>query len=165
MNKFGIINYSNNCYLNVIIQLFLRNKQSSNIIAHFLEFKDLNKNIINKTNNNQIIKIINQNENNENKNNDNKIIICPKKLLMKLSNKINVGVQNDYQEVFTLILDILPSLEKIYENKIKSKFTCTQCNKSRIIEDTFSTFYIHSNSLEESVKQVISNETFELECD
>ena len=40
-SKFGIINYSNNCYLNVIIQLFLYNKYTSNIIIHHLDITNL----------------------------------------------------------------------------------------------------------------------------
>ena len=136
-DKLGIINFSNNCYLNVIIQLFLCNKNSSNIIVHYLD-------------------IINNNGTN---------IINPKKLMIKLNEKINVSYQNDSQEVFTLILDLIPDLEKYYMNNIKNIYTCQECEKSRIKEDTFSTFYIHANSLEDSVKQVICNEQFELECD
>ena len=136
--KIGIINYSNNCYLNVIIQLFLCNKNSSNIIVHYLEF------------------ISNENSNK---------LINPKKLMTKLSEKIDISRQNDSQEVFTLILDLIPNLEKYYINKIKNVYTCQECQKCRIKEDTFSTFYIHNNSLEDSVKQVIENEEFKLECD
>lgn len=135
--KFGIINFSSNCYLNVIIQLFLCNKNSSNIIVNYLD-------------------ILSNNGTN---------IINPKKLLIKLSEKIDVSRQNDSQEVFTLILDLIPDLEKYYINKIKNVYTCQECEKSRIKEDTFSTFYIHSSSLEDSVRQVIANEEFELECD
>ena len=135
--KLGIINFSNNCYLNVIIQLFLCNKHSSNIIVHYL-------NILN---------------------NNGVSIIDPKKLLIKLSEKIDITLQNDSQEVFTLILDLIPDLEKHYINKIKNVYTCQECQKFRIKEDTFSTFYIHSTSLEESIKQLIANEVFELECD
>uniref|UniRef100_A0A6C0LG97 ubiquitinyl hydrolase 1 n=1 Tax=viral metagenome TaxID=1070528 RepID=A0A6C0LG97_9ZZZZ len=135
--KFGIINFSNNCYLNVIIQLFLYNKNSSNIIMNYLD-------------------ILNNNGAN---------IINPEKLMIKLSEKINVSRQNDSQEVFTLILDLIPDLEKYYVNKIKNIYTCQECEKSRTKEDTFSTFYIHTNSLEDSVRQVIANEEFELECD
>ena len=135
--KLGIINFSNNCYLNVIIQLFLCNKNSSNIIVHYLD-------------------ILSNNDTN---------IINPKKLMTKLSEKIDVTRQNDSQEVFTLILDLIPDLEKYYINKIKNVYTCQECKKSRIKEDTFSTFYIHNSSLEDSVRQVIANEEFELECD
>ena len=135
--KFGIINFSNNCYLNVIIQLFFCNKNSSNIIIQYLDV--FNNNGIN--------------------------IINPKKLITKLSEKIDVSCQNDSQEVFTLLLDLIPDLEKYYINKIKNIYTCQLCQKSRIKEDVFSTFYIHDNSLEDSVRQVISNEEFKLECD
>ena len=135
--KLGIMNFSNNCYLNVIIQLFLCNKNSYNIIVDYLD-------------------ILNNNGTN---------IINPKKIMKKLSEKIDVSRQNDSQEVFTLILDLIPDLEKYYVNKIKNVYTCQECEKSRIKEDTFSTFYIHNNSLEDSVKQLISNEEFELKCD
>ena len=135
--KLGIMNFSNNCYLNVIIQLFLCNKNSYNIIVDYLD-------------------ILNNNGTN---------IINPKKIMKKLSEKIDVSRQNDSQEVFTLILDLIPDLEKYYINKIKNIYTCQECQKSRIKEDTFSTFYIHNNSLEDSVRQVIENEEFELECD
>ena len=85
--------------------------------------------------------------------------------MKKLSEKIDVSRQNDSQEVFTLILDLIPELEKYYVSKIKNVYTCQECEKSRIKEDTFSTFYSHTNSLEDSVRQVIANEEFELECD
>ena len=137
INKIGIINFSNNCYLNVIIQLFLCNKYTSNIIIHYL---DIIKDEYNK-------------------------IFNPKKLMLKLSEKIDVTRQNDSQEIFTLILDLISNLEKYYTNKIQNIYTCQECNKYRIKEDVFSTFYIHHNSLEESVKQLILNEKFELECD
>lgn len=136
--KFGIINYSNNCYLNVLIQLFLCNKNTSNIIVHYLDFI---------------------NNNNKNK------LLNPKKLIKKLSDKIDITRQNDSQEVFTLILDLIPDLEKYYINKIKNCYTCQECKKSRNINDTFSTFYIHTKSLEDSVKQLILSEEFELDCD
>lgn len=136
-NNIGIINFSNNCYLNVIIQLFLCNKNSSNIIIHYLDILS----------------------------NDGNNVINPKKLMLKLSEKIDISRQNDSQEVFTLILDLIPDLEKYYINKIKNVYTCQECQKSRIKEDIFSTFYIHDNSLEDSVRKIIANEEFELECD
>ena len=139
INNYGIINYGNNCYLNVVIQLFLSNKQTSNIIAYYLDFE--------KTLNNDV-KLIN-----------------PKKLLIFLSKKMNVSRQNDSQEAFTELLDLIPELEKHYENKIQNKFKCLECRKSRITVDTFSTFYIHSDSIEESIKQMITDEKFELECE
>ena len=133
--KYGIINFSSNCYLNVIIQLFLSYKNTSNIIAHYLEY-------------------------------DNKRgVINPRPLMNKLSSKINVNIQNDSQEIFTLILDTIKDLEKYFENKIKYHYTCQVCNKKRITEDIFSTFYVYSDSLEESVKQTVNKEIFTLECE
>jgi len=125
MKKIGIINFSSNCYLNVIIQLFLSCKNTYDIIFHYLEY-------------------------------DNKrCVFNPKGLMNKLSSvKINVNIQNDAHEIFTLILDIIPEFEKYFENKIKYKYTCKNCNKKRIIEDIFSTFYVYGNSLEESIKQL-----------
>ena len=143
MTNFGIINFSNNCYLNVIIQLFLSNKQTSNIIVHYLDFvRDL-ENISNKS-----AKIIN-----------------PKKLLMLLSKKMNISRQNDSQEAFTQILDLIPDLEKHYKTKIKNEFMCFECCNKRYTNDTFNTFYIYGTSIEESVKQMITDEKFKLECD
>lgn len=143
MTKFGIINNCNNCYLNVIIQLFLSNKQTSNIIVHYLDFNGRNR------------------ENSD----KNCAIINPKKLLMLLSKKMNVSRQNDSQEAFTQILDLVPNLEKHYETKIQNSFRCLECNKIRTTIDTFSTFYIYGTSIEESVKQLITDEKFELECE
>lgn len=131
----GIINFSNNCYLNVIIQLFLSNKETSNIILNYLDF-DNNNNIIN-----------------------------PLKLMRKLSDKINITQQNDSQEVFIEILDKIKELEPHFENKIKNLYTCQECKSTRTVIDTFSTFYVHCNSLEDSVKELIKDEIFELECD
>lgn len=131
----GIINFSNNCYLNVIIQLFLSNKETSSIILNYLDF-DNNKNIIN-----------------------------PLKLMRILSDKINITHQNDSQEVFIEILDKIKELEPHFENKIKNLYTCQECKSTRSVIDTFSTFYVHSNSLENSIKELIKDEIFELECD
>lgn len=143
MTKFGIINYNNNCYLNVIIQLFLSNKHTSNIIAHYLDFKK-----------------------NESIDNNTKVkIICPKKLLVILSKKMNICNQNDSQEAFIHILDLIPNLEKHYQTKIKNSFKCLECNNIRKTYDTFTTFYMYESSIEESVKQMIKNDRFELECE
>lgn len=131
----GIINFSNNCYLNVIIQLFLSNKETSDIILNYLDF-DNNKNILN-----------------------------PLKLMRILSDKIDITQQNDSQEVFIEILDKIKQLEPYFENKIKNVYTCQECKSSRTIKDVFSTFYVHCNSLEDSVKELIKDEMFELECD
>lgn len=133
--RFGIINFSNNCYLNVIIQLFLSNKETSDIILNYLDF-DNNKNILN-----------------------------PLKIMRILSDKIDITRQNDSQEVFIEILDKIKELEPYFENKIKNVYTCQECKSSRTVIDTFSTFYVHSNSLEDSVKELIKEEIFELECD
>ena len=133
--RFGIINFSNNCYLNVIIQLFLSNKDTSNIIINYLDVE-----------------------------NDRKIL-SPLKLMRILSDKIDITRQNDSQEVFIEILDKIKELEPYFENKIKNVYTCQECKSSRTVIDTFSTFYVHSNSLEDSVKELIKDEIFELECD
>ena len=140
--KFGIINFSNNCYLNVIIQLFLSTKDTSNIIIHYLDFVD--KKFSQKSHR----------------------ILNPQKLMKELSNgNIDIMRQNDSQETFTLILDRIKQLEKYFDNKIINKYTCQVCKNFRIKEDIFSTFYVYGNSLEESVKQYVNEENFELECD
>ena len=134
MNKnIGIINYSNNCYLNVIIQLLLCNKKTSNIIVKYIDFNN---------------KLIN-----------------PKKLLKKLEEKININSQNDSQEAFIQILDVIPELSKYFENKIQNSYKCLECYNERTNIDNFSTFNIHLNSLEESIKEYIKSENFKLECD
>jgi uncharacterized UBP type Zn finger protein len=139
---FGIINFSNNCYLNVLIQLFLSDKNTSNIIIHYLDLNGRNNS------NGEILQIIN-----------------PKKLLQLLSKKMNVSRQNDAQEAFTELLDLIPELEKHYQTTITNSFRCLECNKMRKTDDKFSTFYIHGNSIEESVKQMISDEKYSLECE
>jgi len=134
--KFGIINFSNNCYLNVIIQLFFYNKNSYNIIINYLDvIKKEDKNLIN-----------------------------PKKLMLKLSEKIDISKQNDSHEIFTFLLELIPDLNQYYINKIKNIYICQECDKPRTHEDIFSTFYIHTNSIEDSVRQFISEEKFELQC-
>lgn len=148
MTKFGIINFSNNCYLNVIIQIFLSYKETSNIIAHYLDFK-FQKDLKYQKDQKCIIDGI----------------INPKKLLNLLSKKMNVSRQNDSQEAFIQILDLISDLEKYYETTIENTYTCNVCNKLRKTRDTFSTFYIHNESIEESVKDLIKNENFELECE
>ena len=137
MSHFRIINYSNNCYLNVIIQVFLCNKETSNFIAHHLDFMNENGNKI----------------------------ISPKKLMLLLSKKMSVGRQNDSQEAFTQILDLIPELEKLYINKIKNTYTCLKCNKKREVIEQFTTFYMHKDSIENSIRDMIGDEKFELECE
>jgi ubiquitin C-terminal hydrolase len=133
----GIINFSTNCYLNVIIQLFLFNKETSNIIVNYLNFVSI----------------------------DNKKCINPQKLMKILSSKIDTSKQNDSQEIFIEILDQIKELEPFYENEIQNIFTCQECNKSRKVKDVFSTFYIHENSIEDSIKKLTITESFDLECD
>ena len=131
----GIINYSNNCYLNVIIQLFLSYKDTSNIICNYIDYeKDKN-------------------------------LFSPLELMNLLSNKIDITKQNDSHEVFIQILDKIKELEYFFVNKVQSTYTCQLCNKSRKVMDVFSTFYVHNNSLEGSIKEMIKDEIFELECD
>ena len=142
---FGVINFSNNCYLNVLIQLFLSDKNTSNIIVHYLDF---NGRTVMNNSDGESLQIIN-----------------PKKLLNVLSKKMNVSRQNDAQEAFTTLLDLIPELEKHYKTKITNSFKCLECNNIRKTNDIFSTFYIHGNSIEESVKQMITDEKFELECE
>lgn len=131
----GIINFSNNCYLNVIIQLFLSNKETADIILNYLDFDN------------------------------DKAIFNPLKLMRILSNKIDITQQNDSQEVFIEILDQIKELEPYFKNKIKNVYICQECKSSRTVNDIFSTFYVHSNSLKDSVKELIKDEIFELECD
>tara|TARA_E500000178_G_scaffold333139_1_gene367711 strand:- start:885 stop:1577 length:693 start_codon:yes stop_codon:yes gene_type:complete len=133
INRYGIINYSNNCYLNVIIQLFLSNSETEKLIIEYLNI-DNNK-------------------------------INPKKLLDKLSNKINVNNQNDAQEIFLLILDIIPNLQKHFTNIVVYKYSCSECKNKHSIKDIFSTFNIYSPSLEDSIYELIKTENFDLDCD
>ena len=131
--RYGIINYSSNCYLNVIIQIFLSYEKTKNIISEYL---DIDNNRIN-----------------------------PKRLLDKLSDKININIQNDSHEVFILILDLIPELEKYFTNEVLHKFTCLECNNVRNKKEQFSTFFVHHSSLVDSIKDLIKNENFNLECD
>ena len=133
--KIGIINFSNNCYLNVIIQLFLSYKDTANIIQRYLKYE-----------------------------NDTKLF-NPLNLLKLLSDKIDITGQNDSQEVFIEILDKIKELECFFENKIQNTYICQECKKSRKVKDVFSTFYVHTNSLDNSIKELLKEEIFELECD
>lgn len=156
-NFFGIINFSNNCYLNVIIQLFLSNKETSNLIAHHLDFE---RNVQRK------LQLFDKNEESYKTNQECILrIINPKKLLMCLSEKMNVSRQNDSQEAFTQLLDLIPELEKHFITKIINTYKCLECNQTRETKDKFSTFYIHGDSIEASVKEFLKQEKFELECE
>ena len=135
MIKYGIINYSNNCYLNVIIQLLYCNIDTFNIVNKYLQIDNEKK------------------------------LINPKLLLNKLSSKINTNIQNDAQEVFIILLELIPELDKYYNNKLKITYKCDECNKKRYVEDIFYTFYIYNESLEKSIEELLIKEKFTLECE
>ena len=132
-NKYGIINYTSNCYLNVIIQLLLCKKETEEILDEYLEYSDK--------------------------------LIFPNKLLDKLKDKINCNTQNDAQETFTQILDLIPELNPYFEGSIKNYYKCTNCNSVRNNIDTFNTFNIYTEDIEDSVKLLLNKENLQLQCE
>ena len=133
--NYKIINHSNNCYLNVIIQMLLKSKYTCDII--------LNSNLLNIKND----------------------IIEPSNLLTLIKNNIDINRQNDAQEALTFILDKLPKLNTLFEGSTKKKFKCGNCNKIRIKEDTFITLNIYEQSMEKSIKNMLKDEEYNLECE
>ena len=95
---YGIINSNSNCYLNVILQIFLNSKHSINLINSKLEV--IEKQIPEK----QITQ---------------KIII-PTNFLKMIEKDIDILSQNDAHEAFLSLIDNMPILKSSVTGKIKT---------------------------------------------
>lgn len=135
MENYKIINHSNNCYLNVIIQMLLKSKYTKDII--------LKSNLLNIKND----------------------IIEPSNLLNLIKDSIDINRQNDAQEALIFILDKISKLNNEFEGSIKSIFKCCNCNKSRGKEDKFITLNIYESSMEKSIQTYLKTEEYNLECE
>ena len=153
-NRYGIINYTSNCYLNVIIQLLLTKKETVEIINEYLDYTE-SGNSGNGGNG----------SNGGNDGNGGTKLVFPNKLLHKLKDKINCDSQNDAQETLTQILDLIPELNPYFEGSIKNYYKCKNCNSVRNTIDTFNTFNIYTEDIEDSVKLLLQKENLQLECD
>ena len=140
---YGIINSNSNCYLNVILQIFLNSKHSINLINSKLEV--IEKQIPEK----QITQ---------------KIII-PTNFLKMIEKDIDILSQNDAHEAFLSLIDNMPILKSSVTGKIKTYFKCTECNKTRTSSEEFYTINIYSESISESIKNLVKEEKHVLGCD
>jgi ubiquitin C-terminal hydrolase len=132
---YKIINNNNNCYLNVILQIFLNSKFTKNLL--------LNSNYL-------IIK-------------DN--IINPNKILNLIKSNININTQNDAQEAFIYLIDKLPFLNNNCEGKIKSEYMCHNCNKIKTKFELFTTLILYEKSMEKSINKYLKSNTCYINCD
>ena len=138
--NYRIINYSNNCYLNVILQILLNTFTKDIVLPNLTLIK----------------KIINDKKYN---------IICPKTVLNQLKNKMNITIQNDAQEALIQYIDTDDKLQTFFDGKIKTSMKCLECNTIRNCEEGFITFNIYSDSLKDSIENTLNNERIILECD
>lgn len=135
MSFYGIINFSNNCYLNVILQMLINNKYTRNIILD-----------------DKYLKI---------KNN----LLDPSLILELIKDDMNINIQNDAQETLTLLTDKIPEINKCFEGKISSRFFCNKCKKYRIKDDKFITLNLYEENMENNFKNLFKNENHYLDCD
>ena len=89
--NYGILNFSNNCYLNVIIQILLKNENTKKIIDKHLEYKD---DIINPK---LIMKLLSDSLNCDNQNDSQETITLLTEKLPDLDNYITNKVKYYYK--------------------------------------------------------------------
>lgn len=132
---FKIINFSNNCYINSVLQIFLNNEKLFRILYqnHFLEF------------NNQVVN--------------------PTKLLKVIENNINISNQNDAHEALSFILDKISKLNELIEGDIITHFQCNICKNKRSKSEKFIVLNIYNDDLEKNIIDFLKNEKFELDCE
>lgn len=152
INEFiTFINFKNNCYFNVILQILINNFDLKSIIMNDLTFLQKRKIKINN------IESINN-------------IYSPKLLLEKLnssvkSNKFNSKQQNDCIESLEYLSDIYKNLEdKIYGETV-TNFKCLECKKKRFNSEKFLSISVFHNNIKESFQELLSSSEMKLDCD
>ena len=132
---YKIINFNNNCYINVIIQLFLNNKYTKKLL--------LNSDLL----------IIN---------ND---LIDISKILNLIKSNLNINNQNDAQEAFIFLIEKIPFLTNTCKGYINSEFKCKNCLKSRYVKEKFFNLNLYEVSMENSIYNYLKESEYNLECD
>lgn len=133
--NYKIINNNNNCYLNVILQLFLNNKYTKDLILY-----------------SNLLKI-------------NDDLINPSKILDLIKKNIDITKQNDAQEAFTFLIDKINFLNESCKGCILSNFKCHTCNHTRTKKEIFTTFNLYTSSMKESINNYLQSTEYYLECD
>lgn len=146
------INFKNNCYFNVILQILINNEELKSIIFNdliFLQKRELNINTQEKIINN---------------------IFSPKLLLEKLnlfakSTKFNSDNQNDCIESLEYICDIYKKLENEIYGETVTYFKCLECKKKRYNSEKFLSISVFHNNIKDSFKELLSSSEMDLDCD
>ena len=133
---YGIINYSNNCYLNVILQIFINNSTCFKILknSNLLIFK-------------------------------NKNIIDPIKILKLINTTFDTDEQHDAHEVLLFLIEKIPDIKDEIIGNITTKFKCTTCNDIRKSHEEFHNINIYTECLIDSIHILLEREKHMLKCD
>ena len=148
----SFINFKNNCYFNVILQILIKNKELKSIIFNDLTFLQKRESKINN------VEIINN-------------IYSPKMILEKLDsslnslNKFNSKNQNDCIESLEYLSNIYKDLENKIFGEIKTDFKCLVCNKKRFNREKFQNISVFHNNIRDSFKELLSSSEMELDCE
>ena len=143
------INFKNNCYFNVILQILINNDKLKNLIFSDLVF--LQKRTF-ETNG---IKYINN-------------IYSPKNLLDKLDKlkeNFNSRQQNDCIESLEYICDIYKDIETLIYGETINQFKCEKCKKKRFNNEKFLSISVYHNKIEDTFSEMLKKENLELECE
>jgi len=133
--NYKIINLNNNCYFNVILQVFLNSNYTKNLLldSDYLIIRD--------------------------------DLIDPTKILNLIKKNININQQNDAQEAFTFLIDQIKFLNDSCEGIITSNFKCCNCNKTRSKNEIFTTLNLYESSMEQSILNYLESSEHNLECE
>jgi ubiquitin C-terminal hydrolase len=135
--NYGIMNFSNNCYLNVIIQILLKNENTKRIIDKHLEYKD---NIINPM---PVMKLLSDTLNCDNQNDSQETITLLTDKLPELDNYITNKVKYYYKcnicqtsrsksdsiLTFSVFTENVEDSIKNLVNTEQHKLECDNCSK------------------------------------
>lgn len=153
------INFKNNCYFNVILQILINNFDLKSILMNDLTFLQKRKFKIND------IESINN-------------IYSPKSILEKLdaflnsslkssnnSNKFNSKQQNDCIESLEYLSDMYKTLEdKIYGETV-TNFKCLECKEKRFNSEKFLSISVFHSNIKDSFKELLSSSEIDLDCE
>lgn len=140
------INFKNNCYLNVVLQILLNISKIKDIILPDLILLREKEEHFGE----EIIK---------------NLTYSPKNIINKLNDKFKAGMQNDCLEALEFICDQNKDIEKLLYGKMETTFTCKCCNKKRIKLEQFLTVSIYDTNIENSFLNLLSNSQLDLDCD
>lgn len=142
----SFLNFNNNCYLNVILQILLCIPKAKDIIMNdLIELRRKEEKI-------KDTPYLN-------------ITYSPKEIITKLNTKLKANNQNDCLEALEIICDQNKQIEKLLYGELKTSLKCSICNKERSKTEPFLTIGIYDNNIEQSFINLLSSSEDDLDCD